>query len=155
MRTGTLTHLVSGKPQSPPPAEWSDEELLLTYRQKGDQQLFETLVRRYEQELYAYLFSYLGDAQMAEDTFQTTFLHVHLKCDQFEAGRKVRPWLYKIATNRAIDNLRKCRRRTVVSLDAPRDPHDPEAGGWIETLSGSRKTPIAKLIDREETHRSL
>ena len=55
-------------------AERSDEDLLLEYRASGDREAFEQLVRRYERELYNYLRQYLGDAQMAEDAFQTTFL---------------------------------------------------------------------------------
>ena len=122
---------------------------MLCYLQTGNQRLFALLVERYEQELFSYLRSYLGDAQMAEDTFQTTFLHVHLKCDQFDEKRRVRPWLYKIATNRAIDNIRRLRRRATVSLNAPCDPQDPDSGTWIDLLSGSTSVPSAQLIDRE------
>src|SRR5436190_3601432 len=95
----------------------SDEELLLGYRETGDPKLFSELVRRYERELYSYLRRYLGDAGMAEDAFQATFLQVHLKCDQFEEGRKFRPWLYTIATNQAIDAQRRNKRHRSVSLD--------------------------------------
>ena len=52
---------------------------------------------------------HLGSREAAEDVFQQTFLQIHLKCDQFEAGRKVRPWLYTIATNQAIDYQRQQR----------------------------------------------
>ena len=48
---------------------------------------------------------YLGDASLAEDVFQNTFLQVFVKSGQYEAGRPVRPWLYTIATNQAIDAL--------------------------------------------------
>ena len=95
----------------------SDEELLLTYRDHADGGAFEQLVGRYERELYSYLRHYLGDAESAEDVFQQTFLQVHLKCDQFEAGRKVRPWLYAVATNQAIDYQRRNRRHAMLSLD--------------------------------------
>ena len=54
-----------------------------------------------------------GDAEMADDAFQATFLQVHLKCDYFEPGRKVRPWLYTVATNQAIDAKRRNRRSRV------------------------------------------
>tara|TARA_B100000809_G_scaffold7219_1_gene7138 strand:- start:569 stop:1210 length:642 start_codon:yes stop_codon:yes gene_type:complete len=155
MPTTTQTTQKQLQPAVVPLAEWTDEQLLLDYRRTGNQRLFETLVQRYEQELFAYLRAYLGDAQQAEDTFQIAFLHVHLKCDQFEEGRKVRPWIYKIAINRAIDNLRKNRRRSTVSLDAPHDTHDPDSGGWVEVLPGTRRTPINRLIDQEESHRSL
>ncbi len=79
--------------------------------------MFEELVRRYEKELYGYLRHYLGNAEMAEDVFQQTFLQVHLKCDQFEPGRKVRPWLYTVATNQAIDYQRRNRRHRMSSLN--------------------------------------
>jgi len=81
------------------PVERSDEELLTAYQVAGERRAFDELVHRYERELYNYLCRYLGDATAAEDAFQATFLQVHLKCQQFEPGRKVRPWLYTIATN--------------------------------------------------------
>src|SRR6476620_4143506 len=104
----------------------SDEELLLGYRETGDAKLFSELVHRYERELYSYLRRYLGDAEMAEDAFQAAFLQVHLKCAQYEAGRAVRPWLYTIATNQAIDAQRRSRRHRMVSLDrsSPKDGED-------------------------------
>ena len=42
-----------------------------------------------------------------------------------------------------------------MSLDAPHDTHDPDSGGWVEVLPGTRRTPINRLIDQEESHRSL
>src|SRR5580658_542415 len=84
-------------------ADRTDEELLSQYQASGDREAFATLVGRYERELFSYLRRYLGDAVMAEDAFQATFLQVHLKCGQFEEGRKFRPWVYTIATNQAID----------------------------------------------------
>jgi RNA polymerase sigma-70 factor (ECF subfamily) len=54
---------------------------------------------------------------MAEDVFQAAFLLVHLKCQQFEVGRRFRPWLYAIATNAAIDAQRRDKRHRAISLD--------------------------------------
>jgi RNA polymerase sigma-70 factor, ECF subfamily len=127
--------------QDVPPVERSDEDLLLAYRAKGERRAFEELVRRYETELYSYLRNYLGDAQMAEDAFQATFLQVHLKCSQFEPGRKVRPWLYTVATNQAIDAQRRNRRHRMVSLDRCRN-----AGGGGDEDTG----PLMNLLDNEE-----
>jgi len=118
--TGTIEKpLLRASTLSPWPA-WSDEKLLLSYREKREQRVFEELVRRYEKELYSYLRHYLGNPEMAEDVFQQTFFQVHLKCDQFEPGRKVRPWLYAIATNQAIDAQRRNRRHRIDSLDRVR-----------------------------------
>src|SRR5438874_11629145 len=98
----------------------SDEDLLTRFC-KGQTEAFGALVRRYERELYGYLRRYLGDANLAEDVFQNTFLQVYLKSGQYEAGRPVRPWLYTIATHQAIDALRRNGRHQAVSLDEQRE----------------------------------
>ena len=95
----------------------SDEELLLQYRDSGDREVFAELVHRHERTLYNYLRHYTGSAEVAEDAFQATFLQVHLKCEQFEAGRQFRPWLYAIAIHQAIDARRRSRRHQAVSLE--------------------------------------
>ena len=95
-----------------------DEDLLVEYVEKENQEAFEELVHRYEREMYRYLYRYLRSAELAEDAFQATFLQVHLKCRQFDPCRRFRPWLYRIATNRAIDLLRQNRRHKAVSLNA-------------------------------------
>lgn len=124
-----------------------DETLFARYRQSQDRAAFEELVRRYERELYSYLRRYLGDAAMAEDAFQTTFLQMHLKCDQFEEGRKVRPWLYTIATNQAIDAQRRNRRHRMVSLDRRNSSGDGEndLGTLIQLLESKEQGAAANL----------
>jgi len=138
-----------------PWADWSDEDLLLEYRSGGDRGTFEELVHRYERELYNYLRHYLGDAEMAEDTFQAAFLQVHLKCDRFEPGRRVRPWLYTVATNQAIDAQRRNRRHRMVSLDrrASAGGQDEEAGSLVELLDGDEPGPVDRLESDEQARR--
>ena len=82
----------------------------------GRSTVFETLVKRYERELYNYLRRFLNNQVLAEDAFQATFMQVHLKCHLYDASRKVRPWLYTVATNQAIDIQRRNRRHRLVSL---------------------------------------
>src|SRR5712692_7198133 len=106
--------------RSDPLDNCSDEDLLAQFR-RGRSEAFGVLVRRYERELYGYLRRYLGDASLAEDVFQNTFLQLFLKSNQYEPGRPVRPWLYTIATNQAIDALRRTGRHQAVSLDQGRD----------------------------------
>jgi RNA polymerase sigma-70 factor, ECF subfamily len=119
-----------------------DEELLSAYREGADRQAFAELVRRYERELYSYLRRYLGDAEMAEDTFQATFLQVHLKCDQFEEGRKFRPWLYTIATNQAIDAQRRNKRHRNVSLDRnTKQDNGDDVGSLMDLLVSREPAP--------------
>jgi RNA polymerase sigma-70 factor (ECF subfamily) len=123
----------------------TDEELLSVYRARGDRQAFASLVGRYERELFSYLRRYLGDAAMAEDAFQATFLQVHLKCQQFEVGRKVRPWLYTIATNQAIDAQRRNKRHRMVSLDRRQSQDSEDLGSLIELLVSKENGPVLSL----------
>jgi len=126
----------------------SDEELLRRSRAEGDAAAFESLVHRYEVELFSYLRRYLGSAEMAEDVFQATFLQVHLKKEQFEEGRRFRPWLYTIATNQAIDAQRRNRRHRMVSLDN-RTGGEDDVGSLVEMLSGAEQTADEQMESEE------
>ncbi len=131
-------------------SELTDEQLLITYRESGDRNYFSQLVHRYEQELYSYLRRYLGNSEAAEDVFQTTFLQVHLKCSQFRADRKVRPWLYTIATNQAIDLQRRNKRHRLVSLNRPGGQEgENEIGQLLDMLQGNAEEPLKVLSDGE------
>ena len=89
---------------------------------------------------------------MAEDVFQATFLQVHLKCDQFEAGRRFRPWLYTIATNAAIDARRRNRRHLSVSLDTPREQDHEDVGRLMNLLDSGDLDPSDSVV-RDEAGR--
>lgn len=127
----------------------TDEELLLDYRETGDRETFALLVYRYERELFNYLRRYLGNADLAEDVFQATFMQVHLKCDQFQADRRFRPWLYTIATNQAIDARRRGKRHQMISLDAPGDSKSEEVGRMLNVLESSDSAPADGALDEE------
>lgn len=156
---GTIEQSTQRAARRRPPDARSDEELLLGYRSRGDRRAFGELVHRYERELFGYLRHYLGDAGQAEDVFQQTFLQVHLKCGQFEPGRKVRPWLYTIATNQAIDLQRRNRRHRMTSLDRciVGDSED-EAGVLSQLLEGPEPGPAqqSQLAEsREQVRRAV
>ena len=131
-------------------SEYSDEQILALYKKEGDRELFAHLVRRYERELYSYLRRYTGDAEMAEDVFQSTFLQVHLKCEQFDEGRRFRPWLYTIATNRAIDAQRRNKRHRIASLDRTTKSNDAvDIGALVNLLEGSEGDPLDHVAELE------
>jgi RNA polymerase sigma-70 factor (ECF subfamily) len=129
---------------SPDVASWTDEQLLLDYRDTRERASFEELVHRYERELYSYLRRYLGDSEVAEDVFQATFLQLHLKCKQFESGRKLRPWLYTIATNQAIDAQRRNRRHRIASLDRITGKNNDDLSKLLDLMASSEANPAAE-----------
>ena len=95
--------------------ENTDKSLIDAHRQ-GDKTAFSELVRRYGDSLLGYLTRMTGSIEQAEDLFQETFKRVHEKADTFR-GSRIKSWLFAIATNVAIDGMRKSRRLQVVSLN--------------------------------------
>ena len=128
----------------------TDEQLIAQYRQTGKRELFAELVYRYERELYNYLRRYLNDAELAEDAFQATFLQVHLKCDQFDEGRRFRPWLYAVATNQAIDARRKVMRHRMISLDQTGSSAEGDEVSRLVNLLESHEEDPLKRVERRE-----
>lgn len=127
----------------------ADEQLLLDYRVSGDQELLSELIRRYERELYSYLRRFLGDASLAEDAFQNTFMQVHTKSHLFDGKRRFRPWLYTIATNQAIDLQRRNKRHQLASLDRPQKSAHAEVGTLMNLLESDDLSPADKFDLRE------
>ena len=137
----------ASRPLRPLAEESSDEELFQNFCDSESTSAYEALVARYERELFSYLRRYVGNAEMAEDVFQATFLQVYVKRDRFEAGRRFRPWLYTIATNQAIDAQRRNRRHRMVSLDQ-RAGNDDE-GDLMSVVSSTGPTAVENLEDEE------
>ena len=127
---------------------WTDEELLLEYRRAGIREAFNEIVRRYERDLYNYLYRYLGNATDAEDVFQKAFLAIVKGCDKFDAGKEFRPWLFTVAINTAIDHKRKTKRYAVMSIDRPMG-NDSDTCAVADTLAGNEPEPFEDPMDRE------
>jgi len=89
---------------------------------------------------------------MAEDAFQATFLQLHLKADQFEVGRKLRPWLYMIATNQAIDLQRRNKRHQMASLNHCGSADRDDSARLVDVLLSREPNPV-DMADEEESRR--
>jgi RNA polymerase sigma-70 factor, ECF subfamily len=98
---------------------------------------FESLVRPFRRELAAHCYRMLGSVADAEDQVQETLLSAWRGIDGFEGRASVRGWLYKIATNRCLDEIRR-RPRHGMPPDhgKPSDPNGPFAPAgellWVE-----------------------
>jgi RNA polymerase sigma-70 factor (ECF subfamily) len=135
--------------QSPEPAPAvSDEQLLLHYT-RGDVDAFEQLVRRYRRQLFNFLARFVGDRALAEDVFQETFLQVHLSAEGFDVSRRLKPWLFTIAANKARDAMRSRRRRQAVSLDAPVAGNQDERTTYADLMPADVPAPSESLMNLE------
>lgn len=129
-------------------AQVSEEQLLLRYTQ-GDSGAFEQLVRRYRLQLFHFLARFVGDRTLAEDIFQETFLQVHLSAKGFDASRRLKPWLYTIAANKARDALRSRLRRPMAELDAHMGSEDGEQRRYLDLMPAGIASPGQTLENRE------
>ena len=84
----------------------SDEVLIVAHRH-GDTTAFGELVRRHADSLLGYLMRMTDNREQAEDLFQETFKRVHRRASTFKGRGRFKRWLFSIASNVAIDDLRK------------------------------------------------
>lgn len=128
-----------------------DRELLRAYLQ-GDAPSFDALVDRYARDLYGFLYRFVGDAALADDLVQETFLQIHVAADSFDLARPLKPWLYTIAANKARDLLRSRVRRQERSLDAPGGGRDSELS-LADVAEAATEAPDQRSDVNDERHR--
>src|SRR5947208_4920301 len=102
--------------------------LLVQRARQGDARAFEQLARDVERPLYRLAVRMVGLVD-AEDVVQDALLAAWRSLGSFE-GSSFRAWIFRIATNRALDRLRSRRRRPELPLDPPSDDSDESA--WPE-----------------------
>ncbi len=133
--------------KNPGTSTLTDEQLLFAYCETGCNQSFATLVQRYKRQLYVFLRSILQDESLTEDVLQATFLQLHRKCKQFEPERKLRPWLYAIARNKAIDVTRREKKHTRQSIDETR--YDEEESSLAQGIPADEPGPYDECVAQE------
>lgn len=94
----------------------AEEERTIAEAQRGSIDAFNRLVRAYERQVYNVALRVVGNADLAEDVTQDTFLLAYKSLHQFRGGI-FRAWLLRIATNRCYDELRRRQRRPANSFD--------------------------------------
>ena len=75
----------------------------------GDQQAFEMLVRRYHVPLFNFICHCLGDYDLACDVSQHVFLQLYISMPTLRTGEPLKAWLFQVARNRCLDELRRKR----------------------------------------------
>ncbi|HVO81979.1 MAG TPA: sigma-70 family RNA polymerase sigma factor [Terriglobales bacterium] len=97
----------------------SDAEVMLRVK-AGDESAFSYLVQKYRRPMVSFMFRTARNAAAAEDLAQEVFLRVYRSRENYEASAKFTTWLYRIATNLAVNYTRDTRHEraeNVVSLD--------------------------------------
>jgi RNA polymerase sigma-70 factor (ECF subfamily) len=113
----------------------TDAEIMLRVK-AGDEPAFEYLVQKYRRAMVGFMYRMSHNAAAAEDLAQEVFLRVYRSRTGYEASAKFTTWLYRIATNLAVNYARDTRNERpekTASLDEP----DEETGTTMDVADGS------------------
>ncbi|MFB3915979.1 MAG: RNA polymerase sigma factor [Terriglobales bacterium] len=130
--------IISGNPD--------DAEVMLRVK-AGDDGAFNYLVEKYRRPMVSYMYRMAHNAAIAEELAQEVFLRVYRSRQSYSASAKFTTWLYRIATNLAVNHARDSRHErpeVTVSLDEP----DPETGTTVD-LADSRMSVEQSIVRRE------
>lgn len=102
---------------SPPlSVEEMDDHALLAATREGDETAFQELVRRYRNPITNFVYRMLNDYDRAADLAQETFVRVYMSSERYQATYSFSTYIYRIASNLAISDLRQRKRRRVVPM---------------------------------------
>ena len=141
----------------------TDRDLIDRYVH-GDRTAFDGLIRVYGPSVLGYLRRVCRSVEDADDCFQETFRRVHEKAHTIK-GNTFKPWLFRVATNVAMDGFRRQKRERAVSLDSelaspdmlsPLDTAvDPSLSAENELIQDEQacqvRRAVASLPDRQRT----
>ncbi len=121
------------------------DETLAAEAARGSERAFRELVERYQRPVFALILRIVRRPDSAEDLAQETFLKAYRALGGFDPGRKFSSWLFKIAHNAALDELRR-QGTELLSLDAPPGPDEAP----VEMPEDPKaENPLARLESRE------
>ena len=122
-----------------------DEKQLIKNAAAGDAAAFETLVERYQKQVYNLALRMVNNESDAEDLAQEAFIRAWRSLGSFQYTSQFSTWLYRLTTNICIDFLRSQKRRKVVSLTMLRDDEDSQ---W--DLPDTEPLPEQQMIAAED-----
>jgi RNA polymerase sigma factor (sigma-70 family) len=122
----------------------ADHELVAAVR-RGDDGAFEELFSRYRSRISSYVNKVVGDADLAQDIAQEVFISALRRLRDTERPIVFKPWIYQIAKNACIDELRRTRRNHEIPLE-----HDRERGDGERDLVSGDATPDLAIENKQQ-----
>ena len=103
-----------------------DEGWLIKQAQKGDNKAFELLIDEHFKKIYNIAYRLSGNEADASDMTQEVLIKIFRHIGSFSGNSKFSTWVYRVATNTCLDELKKIKRRSTYSLDAELDTGENE-----------------------------
>jgi len=124
----------------------SDADVMLRVK-AGDEPAFDYLVQKYRRPMVSFMYRMAHNAAAAEDLAQEVFLRVYRSRGSYEASAKFTTWLYRIATNLAVNHARDTRHERPENM-ASLDEADEETGTTMDVADTSPNVE-EKLVKQE------
>lgn len=128
-------------------SESEPDAALMLRVQRGDREAFAVLVERYQQPVITFIHRSLRDLTEAEDLAQNVFVQVYKAAARYRPSGKFSTWLFTIARNLCLNELRRRARHPADSLDAP--VADAKGGSWAPSLPTGEPGPSEVTLRHE------
>jgi RNA polymerase sigma-70 factor (ECF subfamily) len=135
--------------QSAVPIEKFSDHQLIEATKQGDETAFAEIMRRYRNPITNYIYRFLNDYEEAVDLAQETFVRVYFALDRYHTEYAFSTYIYRIATNLAISEIRKRKRRKLISLTGLFQFDNEEAQDF--NPPDERSLPDESLIENEQS----
>jgi RNA polymerase sigma-70 factor (ECF subfamily) len=136
----------------------SDQDLIERVS-KRDGRALETLFERYGEMIRRHLARMAGDSAAAQDLLQETFLRVWTRAAQWDGRGSFKAWLYRIATNLALNHLRSVRRRREQPLEIAGewdgDTDEYVSPAWAIDADAPEPKDVLEMAERHARYRRL
>jgi RNA polymerase sigma-70 factor (ECF subfamily) len=130
------------------PSESLSDHALIEATKRGDEAAFAEIVNRYRNPITNFLYRFLNDYEEAVDLAQETFVRVYFAIERYHTDYAFSTYIYRIATNLAISEIRKRKRRKLLSLTGLFQTEDGSEAEF--QLPDEKSLPDEDLIEGEQ-----
>lgn len=127
-----------------------DEAALVAEAIEGSELAFRTLVERYQRPVFSLVLRMVRDHGVAEDVTQEVFVKAWMALSRYDPRRRFASWLFKIASNAAIDQLRRKKLPTT-----PIETSDTDQSSILDRIEDERSESPDTLVKRRELSAAL
>ena len=127
-----------------------DEAALVAAAVEGSEHAFQTLVERYQRPVFSLVARMVRDHGIAEDVTQEIFVKAWMALARYDPRRRFASWLFKIASNAAIDHLRRKKLPTT-----PIESSNPDESSILDRIEDERAEAADTLVKRHELAAAL
>jgi RNA polymerase sigma factor (sigma-70 family) len=127
------------------------DSMLAQHYLAGDQQAFEVLVQRYSGPLFTFIRRFVGEYDAASDILQQVMLQLYLSLPKLRTGEPLKAWLYQVARNRCLDELR---RKRAIPFSELEKGTDEEEQSLVETMQDRSPLP-EEVVERRDVQEIL